>query len=247
MLFGKDRSKEDFFDMFTQAGQNLVTAAGYLQQIVNAPQAVAEQLVEEDPGAVAELPSNKNMTTLAAEEHELPVDPKLVRKDRKHYQQLLHDIEHQNDELTHRVANLLDATFVTPMDRDDIRVLAGALDDCMDYLDEAGDMIVLYRLGDIPRRLTKQVDILEQCAKLTAQAMPKLRKKENLKDYTVEINDLENKGDKAYRKMLVEIFESDIDPILVIKIKDVLESLEAACDSFEHLANVVETIYIKES
>ena len=79
------------------------------------------------------------------------------------------------------------------------------------------------------------------------QALPKLRKKQNIKDYTVKINSLENKGDKQYRKILAEIFSSETDPIYVIKLKDVVESLETTCDSFERLANAVEAIYIKES
>ena len=143
--------------------------------------------------------------------------------------------------------NMLNATFVTPMDREDISLLTAALDDCMDGIDEAGDLIVLYEIEDIPRRLEKQAQILQECAKETVQALPKLRKKQNIKDYTVKINSLENKGDKQYRKILAEIFSSETDPIYVIKLKDVVESLETTCDSFERLANAVEAIYIKES
>ena len=102
-------------------------------------------------------------------------------------------------------------------------------------------------IEDIPRRLEKQAQILQECAKETVQALPKLRKKQNIKDYTVKINSLENKGDKQYRKILAEIFSSETDPIYVIKLKDVVESLETTCDSFERLANAVEAIYIKES
>lgn len=269
MLFGKKKSSEDFFDMFSQAGKNLVTAAGYLQKIANPPLGANDQFHSEGEtdltttstaSDAADLASGPNASTASAQaadqkaetaeaDHleENATDAKQIRKDRKHFRELLHEIEHQNDELTHRIANLLDATFVTPMDRDDISLLAASLDDCMDYLDEAGDLIVLYKLGDIPKRLTKQIDILEKCAELTAAAMPKLREKKNLKDYTIEINNLENKGDKAYRKMLAELFESGLDPVQIIKVKDILECLESGCDSFERLANVVETIYIKES
>ncbi len=168
-------------------------------------------------------------------------------EERKQLRSQLHDLEHNSDEITHRTMNMLNATFVTPMDREDISLLTAALDDCMDGIDEAGDLIVLYEIEDIPRRLEKQAQILQECAKETVQALPKLRKKQNIKDYTVKINSLENKGDKQYRKILAEIFSSETDPIYVIKLKDVVESLETTCDSFERLANAVEAIYIKES
>lgn len=167
--------------------------------------------------------------------------------ERREYRRKLHDIEHSSDQITHRIHNLLSATFVTPLDRDDISTIAACLDDCMDYMDEAGDLIVLYNLGDIPRRLNAQVQVLKKCSELTAEALKDLRKREKLSEYTVEINSLENEGDKAYRKMLAELFESKLDPIMIIKIKDIIESLERGCDSFEKLANVVETIFIKES
>lgn len=167
--------------------------------------------------------------------------------ERRKYRKELHEIEHSSDQITHKIHNLLSATFVTPLDRDDISTIAGCLDDCMDYMDEAGDLIVLYNLGDIPRRLNAQVQVLKKCSELTAYALKDLRKRDKLGEFTVEINSLENEGDKAYRKMLVELFESKFDPILIIKIKDIIESLERGCDSFEKLANVVETIFIKES
>ena len=168
-------------------------------------------------------------------------------EERKELRAQLHDLEHDSDVITHRTMSMLNATFVTPMDREDISLLTGALDDCMDGIDEAGDLIVLYEIQDIPRRLEKQANILRECAQETALAIPKLRRGRDLKDFTVRINSLENKGDKQYRKMLAEIFASETDPIYVIKIKDVIESLETACDSFETLANAVEAIYIKES
>lgn len=114
-------------------------------------------------------------------------------------------------------------------------------------MDEAADLIVLYEMHDIPKRLSKQVKVLQQCAELTNDAMGRLRTLTDLKEYTIEINRLENDGDHYYRKMLAKIFNSETDAVKVIKIKDVIESLENAIDSFEQLANVIETIAIKES
>lgn len=167
--------------------------------------------------------------------------------ERAEFRNSLHEVEHRNDQVTHKIAHMLDATFVTPMDRDDISLLASTLDDCLDLIDEVADIMVLYKIETVPKRVAKQVSIIQQCAELTAQAMPKLKTLKNLKSFTVEINRLENEGDRAFRKMLAELFESESDPVTVIKMKDVIESLEAAIDRFETLANTVETIYIKES
>ncbi|MDU0968323.1 MAG: DUF47 family protein [Actinomycetaceae bacterium] len=167
--------------------------------------------------------------------------------ERAQYRNTLHDVEHRNDEVTHSVATMLDQTFVTPLDRDDISLLASTLDDCVDLIDEVADKIVLYKIGDIPSRVTEQVEIIQQCAELTAEAMPKLKTLKNLRSFTVEINRLENEGDKAYRKMIGELFDAVPDPITVIKFKDIIESLEACVDRFEILANTVEAVYLKES
>ena len=168
-------------------------------------------------------------------------------EDRETLAAKLHDVEHEADEVKHAVHHALNQTFVTPLDRDDISSLASHLDDCMDYMDEAGDLIVLYNLGDLPKQLFKQVGVIQKCAELTEAAMPKVRTLDDLRDYWIEINRLENAGDQAYRKLLSKIFDSGIDPITVIKLKDVIESLERCVDSFEKLANVIETIAIKES
>lgn len=159
----------------------------------------------------------------------------------------LHEIEHQADEITHAISQKLNQTFVTPLDRDDIQLLASKLDDCMDYIDEAGDLIVLYNIDEIVVDLTTQVDVLQRCAELTAAAMPGLRTLEDLRDFWVEINRLENEGDQAYRRLLGRLFDSGYKAPMIIKFKDIIESLERGVDSFEEMATVIETIAIKES
>src|SRR5699024_8819400 len=104
-----------------------------------------------------------------------------------------------------------------------------------------------YKISDLPRGVVEQLNVIQRCCDLTAQAMPKLTSLGGLKDYWVEINRLENQGDQAYRRTLSEMFDSGLDALEVIKIKDVVEALEKAIDSFEGLANGVETIAIKES
>ncbi len=167
--------------------------------------------------------------------------------DRKKLNKKMSETESLADESTHAIINRLNTTFVTPFDRDDIYNLASGLDDCMDFMDEAADLIVLYKLNELPDRVEDQVEILQRMAELTAVAMPKLRSMNELHDYWVEINRLENQADKAYRKLLSHMFDEITDPILLMKLREVVEVLEEAADAFEKVANFVETVAVKEA
>lgn len=169
------------------------------------------------------------------------------RTGRKALAKELNHTEHLADEATHSIMRRLNQTFVTPFDRDDIYALASALDDCMDYMEEAADLIVLYKIGELPPRVADQVEILQRASELTAEAMPHLRSMGDLSDYWVEINRLENQADKIHRKLLAQLFDEISDPIELMKIKEVVEILEQAADAFETVANTVETIALKES
>ena len=167
--------------------------------------------------------------------------------DRKAIADQLRDAEHAADEATHEIMRRLNQTFVTPFDRDDIYGLASALDDCMDDMEEAGDLVILYRIQTLPPLVAQQVDVLRRCAELTADAMPRLRSMKDLAEYWVEINRLENQGDRTYRTLVAEMFDNATDPIELLKLKDVVDALESATDNFEKVANMVETIALKES
>lgn len=167
--------------------------------------------------------------------------------ERKEVAQRIYDAEHEADEKTHEIMRRLNQTFVTPFDRDDIYILASSLDDCMDDMEEAADLIVLYKLDGMPSRIADQVAILVRCAELTAEAMPRLRSMSELPEYWVEVNRLENQADKNYRKLLAKLFDQVEDPIELMKLKEVVDVLERAADSFEKVANTVETIAVKES
>jgi predicted phosphate transport protein (TIGR00153 family) len=169
------------------------------------------------------------------------------RPARKVIAKQMSDAEHLADEATHSIMRRLNQTFVTPFDRDDIYGLASSLDDCMDFMEEAADLIVLYRLDELPPRVADQVQVLQRAAELTAEAMPRLRSMSDLNEYWVEINRLENQADKAHRKLLAQLFDEITDPILLMKLKEVVEKLEDAADAFEKVANTVETIALKES
>jgi len=160
------------------------------------------------------------------------------------------EVEHSSDEITHEIYNKINSTFITPFDREDIYALGSQLDDVMDHLEAAGSLIYLYGLTSLPvlpRELHELVNILDQQAKVTAEAMPRLKVMRGMKDYWVEINRLENEGDRAYRMLLVRLFSGEYDALTVLKMKEVADELEAACDAFEHVANTIETIAVKES
>ena len=159
----------------------------------------------------------------------------------------MREAEHAADETTHEIVKKVNSTFVTPIDREDIYALGSGLDDVMDMMDEAVDLILLYEITTLPPELSEQVGVLQRCAELTADAMPRLRSMKELEDYWIEINRLENTGDKVHRKMLANLFSGEYKTIDVLKLKDVEESLEGAIDAFEKVANIIEQIAVKES
>ena len=168
--------------------------------------------------------------------------------DREAMAHRMRELEHAADEATHAIIRKVNSSFITPFDREDIHGLASTLDDCMDMMDAAVDLIVLYRIGELPAGVSDQVEVLSTMAKLTAEAMPRLRSMKDLAEYWIEINRLENQADQIYRRLLAELFnDPTADAITVMKVKEVVEELEAAADAFEQVAHKVESIAVKES
>ena len=161
--------------------------------------------------------------------------------------QRMREAEHAADETTHSIIRRVNSTFVTPFDREDIYSLASALDDVMDMMDEAVDLILLYEVTSLPPESTQQIEVLQRCAELTAAAMPSLESMGSLDEYWIEINRLENTGDKSFRRILANLFSGEHEALEVMKLKDIVESLEGAIDAFEKVANIVEQIAVKES
>lgn len=161
------------------------------------------------------------------------------------------EVEHDCDEITHALYTKIDASFVTPLDREDMYRLASLLDDVADHIEAAGNLVYLYGLSELPappREMVEQFRVLKQQAVITAQAMPNLKGlHSSLREYWIEINRLENAGDRAYRMLLVRLFSGEYEALTVMKLKEVADYLEKACDAFEHVANTVETIVVKES
>jgi predicted phosphate transport protein (TIGR00153 family) len=167
--------------------------------------------------------------------------------DRELIAKKMRDAEHEADETTHEIIRRVNSTFVTPFDREDIYSLASGLDDVMDHMEEAVDLVVLYGVAELPAEMAHQVEVLQRASELTAASMPRLETMKNLDEYWIEINRLENLGDKSYRRILAKLFSGEFDALDVLKLKDVVDSLEAAVDAFEKVANIVEQIAVKES
>ncbi len=155
--------------------------------------------------------------------------------------------EQEGDRITHDIIQRINQTFVTPIDREDIYALASALDDIVDYTEEVADYLGLYKIEAPMEQSQRLAAVLHQAARQISEVMPRLRGFKDVSHYTVEINRLENDGDRIVREAVASLFDNGIDPMVVIRWKDIYERLEAAIDSTEHVANIIEGIVIKNS
>jgi uncharacterized protein len=155
--------------------------------------------------------------------------------------------EQEGDRITHDVHQRLNATFVTPIDREDVLRLVSDLDDIIDLIDEVADYLGLYKIEAPMEQSQRMAHILLQATRQIAEAMPRLRTFQDLSHYTVEVNRLENDGDRTSRHAIASLFDNGIDPMVVIRWKDIFERLEEAIDACEHVANTLEGIVIKNS
>jgi predicted phosphate transport protein (TIGR00153 family) len=167
--------------------------------------------------------------------------------DKKAIANQMREAEHDADETTHKIVRTVNSTFITPFDREDIYRLASSLDDVMDFMEEAVDLVGLYELDALPSQCAPQVEVLQRASQLTADAMPRLRTMKDLEEYWIEINRLENQGDKSYRRIVADLFSGSHKSLEVLKLKDITDSLEHAIDALESVANTVEQIAVKES
>ena len=155
--------------------------------------------------------------------------------------------EQEGDRITHDIIDRLNHTFVTPIDREDILALASALDDIVDYTEEVADYLGLYKIEAPMDQAIKLAHVLLSAARQIAEAIPRLRGFRDISHYTVEINRLENEGDRITREAVASLFDGGIDPMVVIRWKDLFERLEEAIDACERAANIIEGIVIKNS
>jgi predicted phosphate transport protein (TIGR00153 family) len=155
--------------------------------------------------------------------------------------------EQEGDRITHDIIRRLNETFVTPIDREDILALASAFDDIVDYTEEVADYLGLYKI-EAPMAQAQQLSriLLDACRQL-AGAMPRLRGFHDMSHYIIEVHRLENDGDRITRDAMAALFDNGVDPMIVIRWKDIFERLEQAIDATEHVANILEGIVIKNA
>jgi len=158
------------------------------------------------------------------------------------------DYEHQNDNLTHEVFIELGKNFITPFDREDIHALASALDDVADYIDSSSKKIVLYRLGELDNEIHKLAAINDEAVaevKLAVYGLRNMKDTAKIREACIKINGIENRADDIFEYGLVSILENEKEAAMIIKKKDLLQSMEIVTDKCEDVADVIESILVK--
>jgi len=159
----------------------------------------------------------------------------------------LRDLEHQCDDATHQIHNLVNSSFATPIDPEDILLLASSLDDIVDLAEETADKVDLYRIQNISDAAKQMGEYLAKAGTEVAAALHNLEGFAELKPHRDEIHKLENEGDRMLRVAIGELFSGGKDASELVKWKDIYDLLEATMDACEHAANVMETIAIKNA
>lgn len=156
-------------------------------------------------------------------------------------------LEHEGDEITHELVRTLNKTFVTPFDREDIYSLISALDDILDYVEEIGDTISLYDIRVVPGAAIEMLGYLVAAIGELEQQVAKLESQRGGEPHGIEIHRLENLGDQVSRRAIAELFSGAYETLDVIKLKDLYALLEDALDRCEDVANIIESIVIKNA
>ncbi|MFM1893112.1 MAG: hypothetical protein RIQ90_278 [Bacteroidota bacterium] len=161
----------------------------------------------------------------------------------------MHDIEHQNDDVTHRIFVELGRNFITPFDREDIHALASALDDIADYIFSAGKKINFYKIDPIQDQgIQKTAEAIGEAVVAVKQAVKELRNLKNTQkiiECVIKINSIENSADNIFDMSIERLFESDVDAKELIKRREIYQVMETATDKCEDAGNVIESIVVK--
>jgi predicted phosphate transport protein (TIGR00153 family) len=155
------------------------------------------------------------------------------------------ELEHEGDRITHELVDLLNRNFVTPFDRDDMYRLAGALDDICDHIDEAAGRIVSYGVVEIRLQAREQAQVIRRSVGKLADAVAVLDGFQDSRSHLAELHELEDVGDRILHDSVSSLFMARVDPLEVIRWKDIHESLEEAVDACGYAANVLEAIVVK--
>ncbi|HET7171479.1 MAG TPA: DUF47 family protein [Gaiellales bacterium] len=155
------------------------------------------------------------------------------------------DREHEGDRVTHEIVQLVNKTFVTPIDREDIFDLATALDDICDFMDQTADELNLYGVEEVPPEAIEQAGVIFRAVSKIADAVHLLDGFKDISHHLIDVHTLEDEGDRIVRAATAKLFRNGLDPLVVIRWKDIHHDLEQAVDGCEHAAHVLESIYLK--
>lgn len=158
------------------------------------------------------------------------------------------NFEHEGDTLSHEIVDMLNRTFITPIDREDIYALANTLDDILDMINSMSNRIKLYKLNANDEYMVQFADTIDQSTQALSNAVKHMhdtKRQRRVLDHCIEVNRLENIGDQIREKAISHLFETEKDPIMVIKWKEIYEVAEATLDTCEHVAKVIESILVK--
>jgi predicted phosphate transport protein (TIGR00153 family) len=157
------------------------------------------------------------------------------------------ELEHENDMLTHEIFRMLNQTFITPIDREDIHLLASRMDDILDLMWAAAERSQLFKIGQTTPEAAALAKTLKQSVELLYKTLTHLRMKQYsfIQDLCIQIHGFENQNDTVFREALGKMFEEEKDPVKIIKWKEIYEDLETATDRCEDVANILESIVLK--
>lgn len=167
--------------------------------------------------------------------------------DLEKYAERIKDIEHSGDNLTHTLLTRLNQTFVTPFDREDIQSLSSRIDDVLDLIDAAASRLVTYKIAVVRPGVADLARILYDTTRQVVVVVGALNKHDSVLEKCIEINRLENEADRLSRILIGRLFDEEKDPVQIIKWKEIIETLEFATDKCEDVANVIETVTIKNA
>ena len=169
------------------------------------------------------------------------------KENRKDLAKRVGAIETEADELLGKIIRRIDDMFVTPYDREDLHQLANSLDDAMDELEEATDLIVLHGVDEFPEGTYELVDASRRLAELTASSMPRLKNLKDLEHYYEEADRIEDEGDRIHRRITSLLFSGNFDAMTILRINAVIDRFEDSLDELARVARTIRTIALKES